>query len=54
MNVEGISERLCAELQKVEDAIRTLDQFQPFNTAAKVRVQSLTKIRAAAKPSDAS
>jgi hypothetical protein len=54
MNVAGIIERLRSELQEIEDAIRSLERFQPFTKAARARAQSVTEIRSVAKPGDAS
>ena len=54
MNVAGIIEKLRSELREIEDAILTLERFQPLTKAAKAGAESVGEIGSIANPSDAS
>jgi hypothetical protein len=54
MNVAGIITELRSELQEIDDAIRSLERFNPLTGAAESQARSVIEIRLVTKPNDAS
>jgi hypothetical protein len=55
IDVTGLIEKLRLELQQTEDAIRSLERFNPLLIgAAKARKQSVIEIREVTEPDDGS